>query len=198
MLEELNQQMSQRIHHEVEHAIESPANINRVVGEAMRHIGSFLEMNSTAYLPIRPDEILVTPNQIHPDATEAVLLVTRVINSDNSFTILSNSKTVDDKRIFDITAYKTDNFNLNKTKFVKIPDAIGNEIIRQLNELLTNDGAILLQAVVVKDYFKLEPEVTEDSLFNSDVQPTVEVKAPSPEPVIVPGKLPPVTNETLL
>lgn len=197
-IDQLNQQLLNQIHHEVGHALESPANINRAVGEAMRHIGSVLELNSAAYLPIRREEILVAPVQMRPDSREAVLLLTRTINSENAFMVLSNCKTVEDKRAFDLVAYKPDTFALNKTKFLKLPDEVGNEIIRQLNELLKTDGTALLQVVVAKDYFDIEEKKPEDGLFNSDVQ------APNgpPVPEIIPpastGTLPPVLDEELL
>ena len=196
-IDQLNQQLLNQITHEVGHALESPANINRVVGEAMRHIGSMLEINSAPYLPIRHEEILVKPAQMRPDATEAVLLMTRTITSENAFMVLGSCKTADDKRNFDVMAYKPDAFDLSKTKFIKVPDEVGNEIIRQLNELLKSDGSILLQAVIAKDFFTIE-EKKEDPLFNSDVHAPNEPPIPEIIPPAVSSGLPPVIEEHLL
>lgn len=185
-LKELDSIILHRIGHEIEHALESPTNINRVVGEAMRHIGSLLDMSSGSYLPIRHDEILTEPKKLSDDSTDAVLLITRSISNDNAFLVMANCKTIEDKRVFDLCAYKPDNFNLNKTRFIKLPTEIGTEIIRQLNILVKSDGVILLQAAVVKEYFK-----TEEKLDN------VELSASVP-PTGVPAGLPPVTEESLL
>ena len=197
-IEQLNLQLLNHIHHEVEHALESPASINRTVGEAMRHIGSILELNSAAYLPIRREEILVPPIQMRPDSREAVLLLARTISSENAFMVLSNCKTVEDKRAFDLVAYKPDTFALNKTRFIKLPTEVGNEIIRQLNELLKTDGTTLLQAVIAKDYFDIEEKNPEDGLFSSDVQPSSEPPAPKITPSVSTGGLPPVIEDHLL
>ena len=60
-LADLNIKIAQQVHAEIDHALESPNHINRVVGEAMRHIGSFLDISSSSYLPVRPEEIIIVP-----------------------------------------------------------------------------------------------------------------------------------------
>lgn len=198
LLAELNQQISGQIHHEIEHALESPAHINRVIGESMRHIGSFLEISSAAYLPVRPEEVLATPVKMRDDSADAVLLLTRTINSDNAFLVLANGKTVGENRQFDLVAYKADGFNLNKTKFIQLPQEVGTEIIRQLNLIVKGDGAALLQCVVVKEYFK-EQVNENDSLFSSDTAappaPSESIPLETPKP---PSALPPVNTDNLL
>lgn len=194
-LEEINRGILNRVQHEVAHALESPTNINRAVGEAMRHIGSLLEMSSATYLPIRQEEVLATPERIRPDSTDAVLLVTRTVTSDNAFMVLSNCKTNGTERAFDLVAYQPDNFDLNKTKFVKLPPEVGNEIIRQLNSLISSDGLVLLQVVIAKNYFKNEEQPATETPPIPEEKPVV---AEPPPRLTTPGTLPPVTEETLL
>ena len=131
---------------------------------------------------------------MHPESTEAVLLLARTINSDSAFMVLVNGKTVGDKRIFDIVAYKPDIFNLTNTKFIQLPQAVGDEIIRQLNEAIKGEGTALLQCLIVKNYFKLEEKKPEDGLFSSEVPVSLEPIATAP----VSGGLPPVRDEHLL
>lgn len=162
-LNKLNKLINDKVSHEINHALGSPTNINRVVGESMRHIGTYLEMASTSYLPIRPEEVLVKPVKLGDDCNDAVLLLTRTVPSENAFLILANSKTIDGERVFDITAYQPDSHSLGKTVFLKLTDEIGNEIIRQLNVLINGDGSALVQCVIAKDYFKTEEEQKSDA-----------------------------------
>ena len=194
-LEEINRGILNRVQHEVAHALESPTNINRAVGEAMRHIGSLLEMSSATYLPIRQEEVLAVPERSRPDSTDAVLLVTRTVTSDNAFMVLSNCKTNGTERAFDLVAYQPDNFDLNKTKFVKLPPEVGNEIIRQLNSLISSDGLVLLQVVIAKNYFKIEEQPAAETTPIPEEKPVVTEPPPR---LTTPGALPPVTEETLL
>lgn len=185
---ELMHQLSHQIEHAVEDAVSSPSNINRVVGESMRHISAFLELNSSAYLPVRAEEILVQPKVLAPGDRDAVLLVDRTRPSEQSFMVLANSKMVDGGRKFSLYAYQQDNFNLSKTKFIVLPNEVGNEIIRQLGEIVKNEGAILLQCVMAKDY------------FSEEQANAVAATAPSEPaaPAAPSGGLPPVSDIGLL
>lgn len=198
-MEQFKQEIQHSIHHAVEEAMGSPVMVNRAVGEAMRHIASFLDINCAAYLPIRPEEILVEPMRVMPDSTDAVLLVTRTMNVEQSFMVMANNKTVNGERTFDLVAYKQDSFNLHKTKFLQLPKQVGDEIIRQLNKIITGEGLTLLQCVIAKNFFRAE-EVKDPALFSSDTAPNAEIKPPvsTPAPAREPGGLPAVTDETLL
>ncbi|BAW19258.1 hypothetical protein [Ralstonia phage RP12] len=183
------------VSHQVAHAAEdvagSPALINRTVGEAMRHIGSFLEMSSSPYLPVRQDEILVRPEPIVAGERDAVLLITRTLPSDNSYLVMARSQTENGVRRFSLMAYQQDNFNLTKTKFLTLPKEVGNEIIRQLGQIITGDGAILLQCVMAKNFFPETP-AEEQSL----TPPAASIAAD--HPVTKTGGLPAVAEPQLL
>lgn len=200
-MEQFTQEIQHQVHHAVEEAMGSPVMVNRAVGEAMRHIASFLDMGCAAYLPVRPEEIMVDPLPLTPETGDAVLLITRTMTIEQSFMVIANTKTIEDNRTIDLIAYKQDSFNLHKTKFLQLPKPVGDEIIRQLNQIVKGDGLVMLQCVIAKNFFKNE-EVKDPNLFNSDVAAPSEVPPPPPVapavPERTPGGLPAVSHETLL
>jgi hypothetical protein len=193
-MEALSTKFTQQLHDELNHRLESPEHINRVIGESMRHIGAFLDMTSSSYLPIRPDEMLVIPALIRPDSTDAVVLMNRNVSIDDSFMVMATIKTMDDRRTFDMVAYKPNNFNLMKSQFLQLPHEVGNEIMRQLNEIVKGDGAVLFQAVIIKNYFPVTPKMPEEEPFSSEVSSAVEPEMSTQ----VTGGLPPVRDDSLL
>lgn len=203
MDKDLISQLMHEVHHIVEKNVASPININRSVGESLRHIGHILQTNSAPYLPIRPEEILVPPQRFYTESDDAIVLISRAINSNNSFTLLIETKTVDGTRTYDLYGFKQDNFNLEKTQFINIDEKVGAEIMRQLNLLITNDGTSLIQCVVLKDHFK-NKDVPNDALFTSDIageKPAAEQKLPEIEkrtPRQSASLLPPVNDHGLL
>lgn len=196
------------IEHQVAHAVGSPAIVNRTIGEAMRHIGSLLTLGSAPYLPINPEEILAQPQRLPNGSKTGVVLVKRTINSENAFRVLAGiTKKEDGTRTIQLIAHKPDEFDLSKTKFIPLPAEVGNEIVRQLNELVDSGGHVLLQCVVINEYFnddviqQIAPEKTEedDSLFSSDVNaPAEEPPAPEDKHEVTQGSLPPVNMGSLL
>lgn len=176
--------ITHQIEHAVEDAIASPAAINRTVGESMRHIGAFLELSATPYLPVRQEEILVPPERMLPNDRSALLLINQHRPSSQSYMVLAQSKTENGIRRFTVLAYKQDSFNLAQTKFITLPKEVGNEITRQLDKIVQGDGAVLLQAVMIADYF---PENTPEST------PSAPQAAP-----VTKGVLPPVSDHGLL
>lgn len=202
-VEQLNKQIQDEVQHALGHELTSAIHVNRMIGESMRHIGAVMEMNSAAYLPVRAEELLVEPIKMTADSSDAVLLLTRSITHEQAFMVLSNSKTVDKVRQFDVFAYKEDKFNLHQTKFVQLPQLIGDEIVRQLNQVTKGDGASLLQCIIVKNWFKESESIEKnDTLFNSDTS-FPEKSTLDTAPVGLPQQwgvsdLPPVSNEVLL
>jgi hypothetical protein len=201
--DQLKQQLQQQLHHDVHHAVDeaiaSPMAVNRSVGEAMRHIGTMLEMQSTAYLPLRHDEILVEPAKMPGSENEAVLIVARQVHTENGFLVFANANTQGKQRFIDLTAYKPDIFDLRKTKFLKLPDQIRIELLRQFGVLMAGDGNAVFQVVIASNYFK--NEVAEDPLFNSDtsISSLPAVTEPSAgDEVVVSGGLPEPSNDGLL
>ncbi|BAW19544.1 hypothetical protein [Ralstonia phage RP31] len=188
---ELMDFVSHQVAHAVEDAAGSPVLINRTVGEAMRHIGSFLEMSASPYLPVRQDEILVRPEPLGAGERDAVLLITRTLPSDNSYLVMARSQTENGVRRFSLMAYQQDNFNLTKTKFLTLPKEVGSEIIRQLGQIITGDGAILLQCVMAKDFFPETP---------AEEQPLTPAAASiaAAAPITKTGGLPAVAEPDLL
>ena len=162
------------VEHEVGHAVDSHVVQNRMIGEAMRHIGKSLTLESGAYLSVRHEEVLVKPERMAPDSDDGVVLIRRQITMANAYLVMANITTVEGKRHFDIWAYKPDEFDLSKTTFLMLPEPVGNEIIRQLAQIVKNDGAILVQVVSVPDMFKNQPRGEQkpaSELFDSQVQP---------------------------
>lgn len=197
--DQIQKQIHNDVHHAVDEAMGSPVVLNRTIGEAMRHIGAFLDTNSTAYLPVRPDEVLCEPIKIS-EGNEAVLLVNRTIYTDNSFLVLADVHTGGDGvRTIDIFAYKPDSFMLARTKFLKLPEPVGKELIRQFDKLIKEDGNALFQALIAKNYF-MNMKPVEDPLYNSDnvtdpALPAVDPVA-APEP-IKSGGLPEIDSELI-
>lgn len=199
-MDNLLQQLQQQIHHEAEHAVEdalnSPHLINRVVGESMRHIGNLLELSSATYLPVRKEEILVPPQKMAPHSNVAAILIARSQAGNNSFAVMITSRTGDSAessvRIFDIVAYKPDSFDLKKTKFMTLPEEVGQELVRQANILIKGDGHALLHCVLIEDYFKAD-EATEE-LFTSDLAPTPAPTQAPAAPAVAGNGLPEVDH----
>lgn len=191
ILEQLKQQLHMDAHHAADEAVSSPIVVNRMVGESMRHIGSILEIQSAAYLPVRPEEILVKPVKAFNN-DDALVLINRTLPSSNSFTILVNiTQGEGEKKNFDVFAFKPDSHRLSESKIIKLNEPIGNEIIRQVIQLSPSYGGLLLQCVILADYFKNQPteQVNEEELFSADVNAEA---APIQLPVV--SKLPPVAD----
>ncbi len=191
ILTQLKQQLHMDAHHAAEEAINSPLVINRMVGESMRHISGILEIQSAAYLPVRPEEILVKPIRAFNN-DDAVVLINRTLPSSNSFTVLINiTQGEGEKKNFDLYAFKIDNHRLMSSKVIKVNEAVGNEIIRQVIELSPSYGGLMLQCVILADYFKNQSteQVSEEELFSADVNA-------EPAPVQIPAvsKLPPIAE----
>lgn len=201
-------QLAGFIAHQVEHEVTSPAVLNRTIGESMRHIGNFLQLSASQYLPIRPEEILVKPEPIGTGDLTGVLLVNRRHDSKQGFYILSNRKTIDGELKFSIFAFQANEFDLLNTKFMVLPQAVGLEIIRQLECIVRGEGANLFQCIVVPNYFPAEPADTKD-LFSTDLNDgaaaaqleTTEIKEPTAleptAPAVTIGALPAVNEELL-
>jgi hypothetical protein len=191
ILVQLKNQLHMDAHHAAEEAVNSPMMVNRMVGEAMRHIGGVLEVQSAAYLPVRPDEILVKPIKAFNN-DDALVLVNRTLPSSNAFIVLVNiSQGEGDKKNFDLFAFQINNYRLTESKIIKLNEAIGNEIIRQVIEMSPTYGGLLVQCVILSDYFKNQApvKVNEEELFSADVNAEA---APTQLPPV--SKLPPVTN----
>jgi hypothetical protein len=194
-LAEVHKFISSLVEHEVGHAIDDPHHINRTVGEAMRHIGGMLFSQSTGYLPIRPEEILCQPERVDAEDGSAVLLTRRVLVAKQSFYVLGIGSTSEgNHRAFSIYAYQPDEFDLNQTKFLALPPPIGNEVIRQLANVVKNDGVVLLCCTIVPDYFKPaeeQPAVPPQTPPQDTTQARVEDVAEAP------GVLPAVNHDLL-
>lgn len=188
-------QLKAVIHHEVEHAMEhvvdSPIVINRVIGESMRHIGGIILQSSAAYLPVRPEEIRVQPQPLGgKNDLRAVVLVDRVISSKNAFHILAELK---DGVVVSVVAFQPNEFQLSQTQvFTLVPEFL-EEIKRQLRLLVKDSGFVYQQVLVFENYFGVtaDPEVQEDP----DPVPAVDVPAPVTPAV---SKLPPIDDSRLM
>lgn len=201
LLQQIHHAAHDAAHHAVDEVMGSASVINRSVGESMRHIAGVLQMNSVSYLPVRPEEILVKPEKFSSVMVDAIVLINRTMPSENSFMVLFNTKMIDGQRHFDITAYRQDDFVLSRTKFVQIPNDVGAELVRQANLLIQGEGATLLQAVMLRNYFGAEAQApAADGLFSSDL--VEETPAPSPAPEqsgnAIPNTLPPVDMGALI
>lgn len=195
---QLMQELHHQLEHMVDHSINSPMVVNRAVGEAMRHIGAMLEGQSSAYLPFRNEEILVPPEKFHPTLNDAVVFARRSITASNTFTLLVNRKTINEEEItYDLFAFRVDNFDLIKTQFMVLGEAMQKEIIRQLALIVESDGNIVLQCVVLKDYFDKKESTIVDDLFNSDTGASIKESVEKPVSVQTTSMLPPV-DSTLL
>lgn len=198
LIAQLGQQIHEQAHHAAEEAVNAPQMINRVVGESMRHISGVLEMHSASYLPVRPEEILVPPENVFGN-NSAVVLLDRMLSSKNSFTCSGNVSTdKEGKRKIDLVGFKLDRFTLSQSKFLTLSADIGNEIIRQVNALAKQDGMFLVQCVLIENFFPAQAP-GDDQLFSTDI--TEATKPASLPPVEAPkvstGGLPPV-DATLL
>lgn len=198
--------ISHLIHHQLQHAMDSPEVVNRTVGESMRHIGAVLTSNSAAYLPLRDDEILVQPHRLYPASDDAIVLIKRMITTVNSFLLLADRKTTNDVHNFDLFGFKLDEFNLSKTQFYNLDESVGKELIRQLDKIINSDGLSTVQAVVLKDYFKNKDLPGEAELFSSEVEaaepppeePAEEVRKELAPTKAVTSMLPAVSTDGLL
>jgi hypothetical protein len=206
LLQQIHHAAHDAAHHAVDEAVGSAPMINRVVGESMRHIAGVLNMNSTSYLPVRPEEILVKPEKFSSVMVDAIVLINRVMPSENSFMVLFNSKDIDGQRHYDITMFRPDEFFLNRTKFIQIPNDIGAELVRQANLIIKGEGVTLLQAVMLRNYFTAEAQAPADTehLFSSDLveaagEPAPAEQAPqAPESNAIPNTLPAVDEGLLI
>lgn len=208
---ELSEFIHHIVHHELEDALGSAPVINRGIGEAMRHIGYMVNANSFAYLPVRQEEHLCKPIKFSTEDV-GVILINREVFHKSAFSVMANAVTEGDERKFELSAFVPNSFNMLGTKFISLPEQIGNEIIRQLNEIMKVDGKILVQVVVIPEYFEVPaPAVStgDDGLFDSQTAesadpelvpvPAPTTKAPAPEAPAAKGGLPDVVvDERLL
>lgn len=196
------------VEHEVGHAVTGPQVINRVIGESMRHIGKTLQLEAGAYLPVRPEEVLCKPERLDAESLDAVVLVRRQIAMDNTYLVLANARLdAQGARHFDFWAYKPDEFDLAQTKFITVPVPVANEILRQLSIVMKGEGAILVQAVSVVNYFpeegRLPPAAGANELFSSDTADTADTTDTADNDrarealAVDAGGLPPVNHELL-
>ena len=168
---ELAHLISHQVQDQLKQAIGSPELINRTIGEAMRHIGTVMTVSSSSYLPLRDEEVLVKPMKWADDCDDAFALITRTTNTSNSFMLLVNRQIINGAVNFVLFAYKADDFNLAKTKFFNFDEVTTNELTRQLGQIIKEDCSILVQCVILKDYFK-NKTVETNELFSSDVEKT--------------------------
>lgn len=197
--DDVMKQLGEMIHHEVEHSLEhamtSPILLNRTIGEAMRHIGSALSQVSGNYLPLDPREILVAPVQMSETDRRAVVLINRSIDSQNAFRVVAH---VSETREININSFQPDEFNMSKSQFFVLNDAIMTEVKRQISELVKAKGFIYVQCVLLTDYFPEAQAVVEETPAQPEV-PAVPVAAlpavKEPAPV---SKLPAVDVGNLL
>lgn len=189
-LEQLNsiisEQVAHHVEHELGHLIGSPMVINRAVGEAMRHIGGVLNLSAAQYLPVRPEEIMVPPEPLSADSRDAVVLVRRSIPNEPAFKVLGFVSTKEGNRQIELQAYTEDPYDLVATKFLSLSKPIGQELVRQLGIIVNGDGAVLLQAIVLKNYFPPAPVQVEDATADAS---TAAAPASGLPPVDVSGLL---------
>lgn len=171
-MDNITTEMKNFIHHEAHHAVDEalagPQAVNRVIGEAMRHIGSNLTLTSSSYLPLRQDEIMVPPEPMVGQDTRALLLVRRSFHSKNSFQVLATVKVVnpqepqaEHKLEYTIVYFQPNPDDLSATQFMTLPPELSNEVERQLRQLINREGKVLLQAVMAPNYFDVKQPVEE-------------------------------------
>lgn len=197
---DLEHLISQHVQAQFNHRVNSPELINRTVGEAMRHIGTVLAVSSSTYLPLRNEEIMVQPEKLSSDTNDALVLIKRSIISGNSFMLLVDRQIVEGVESFVLFGYKPDDFNLANTQFINFDEVARNELIRQLRQIVTSNGSVLVQCVILKDFFKDKP-VDNSGLFSSDVEkaePSEPILTKKPATQVEISMLPPVNPDALL